>query len=205
MNQKYTLALPLYRQEQECKRLGFELSRQNLSNWIIKGATLLKPLYDELKLSLLTEPLLHADETVLEVLNEPGRPATSKSYVWVYRTSKSNEHPVVIYDYTQGRSGTFPKSFLKNWSGKYLHCDGYSGYKKLEDITLCGCLVHAKRKFHEALTANPDNEYAKKGEAYIRKLFAIEDEADKNELSAEERQKSFTDMMKLALETAIDL
>lgn len=68
MNQKYTLALPLYRQEQECKRLGFEISRQNLSNWIIKGAALLKPLYDELKCSLLNETLLHADETVLEVL-----------------------------------------------------------------------------------------------------------------------------------------
>ena len=196
MNQKYTLSLPLYRQEQEFKRLGIEITRQNLSNWIIKGANLLKPVLTEFKKSLKKEELLHADETVLEVLCEPGRTATCKSYVWVYRTSKSNEHPIVIYDYTQGRSGTFPKSFLKNWSGKYLHCDGYSGYKKLEDITLCGCLVHTKRKFHEALTANPDNEYAKKGEAYIRKLFSIEDEADKNELSAEERLKLRTEKSK---------
>ena len=30
MNQKYTLALPLYRMEQEFKRFGFEISRQNL-------------------------------------------------------------------------------------------------------------------------------------------------------------------------------
>lgn len=41
-------------------------------------------------------------------------------------------------------------AFLKNWEGTYLHCDGYSGYKKLKNVTLCGCLVHAKRKFHEA-------------------------------------------------------
>jgi purine-nucleoside phosphorylase len=37
-------------------------------------------------------------------------------------------------------------------------------------------------------------------------LLTISDSfVDKVELSAEERQKSFTDMMKLALETAIDL
>lgn len=113
MNQKYTLAVPLYRQEQEFKRLGFELSRQNLSNWIIKGAALLKPLYNELKSDLLKETLLHADETVLEVLNEPGRAATSKSYVWVYRTSRYNTHPVVLYEYTQSRGSVYPENFLK--------------------------------------------------------------------------------------------
>lgn len=187
MNQKYTLALPLYRQEQEFRRLGFELSRQNLSNWIIKGASLLRPLYDELKMSLMTEPLMHADETVLEVLNEPGRTSTCKSYVWIYRTSVYNSHPVILYEYTEGRSGIYPKNFLKGWSGTYLHCDGYSSYKKMENITLCGCLVHAKRKFHEALIASPDNEMAKTGENYILKLFAIEDLADKEQLTLEER------------------
>lgn len=187
MNQKYTLALPLYRMEQEFKRMGYEISRQNLSNWIIKGSNLLKPLYTRLVSELMSEELLHADETVLEVLHEPGKEATSKSYVWVYRTSESNTHPVIVYKYTQGRSGDYAKAFLKDWKGKYLHCDGYSGYKKLEGITLCGCLVHAKRKFHEAVEANPNNEDAKKGEAYIRKLFAVETEADNQKLSYDER------------------
>ena len=187
MNNKYTLALPLYRQEQEFKRLGFEISRQNLSNWILKGAALLNPLYLELKRQLLTETFLHADETTLEVLSEPGRKATSKSYVWVYRTSKYTLTPIVLYEYTEGRGGIFPKTFLKGWQGTYLHCDGYTGYKQLEGVTLCGCLVHAKRKFHDAVAASPDNEIAKKGEGYIRKLFAIEDKADKDGLSIEER------------------
>ena len=112
MNQKYTLALPLYRMEQEFKRLGFEISRQNLSNWIIKGANLLKPIYEQIKLSLLNETLLHADETVLEVLHEPEKEAGSKSYVWVYRTSHYNTHPAVVYEYTLGRSGDYAKEFL---------------------------------------------------------------------------------------------
>lgn len=122
-----------------------------------------------------------------EVLNEPGKDTKTKSYVWIYRTSVYNTNPVVIYEYTQGRSGAFAKAFLKEWQGTYLHCDGYAGYKKLEDKTLCGCLVHARRKFHEALVANPDNEMAKTGEDYLLKLFAVESMADKQSLSPEER------------------
>ena len=160
------------------------------------GAELLKPLYNELISNLMKEELLHADETVLEVLNEPGRPATAKSYVWIYRTSLYNKHPVMVYEYTSGRNGAYAQTFLKNWQGKYLHCDGYSGYKKLDGITLCGCLVHAKRKFHEALVANRENEYARQGEEYIRKLFAIEKEADKKGLSFEERLELRTEKSK---------
>ncbi len=60
-----------------------------------------------------------------------------------------------------GRSGDYAKEFLADWNGTYLHCDGYVGYKKLVGKTLCGCLVHAKRKFHEAYEINKSNEYAK--------------------------------------------
>ena len=63
----------------------------------------------------------------------------------------------------------------------------YVGYKKLENVTLCGCLVHAKRKFHKALIVSPDNEIAKTGEKYLCKLFALEHDADKQGISLEER------------------
>ena len=94
---------------------------------------------------------------------------------------------MILYEYTEGRGGIYPERFLKGWSGTYLHCDGYSGYKKLTNITLCGCLVNAKRKFHDALIASPDNEIAKTGENYLLKLFALEDYADKELMSLEER------------------
>ena len=179
LNQKYANAMPLYRQEQEFNRLGVSISRQNLSNWTIQGAKLLDPLFKAMKKELLANELLHADETTLEVLHEPGRESTSKSYMWLYRTSKCASHPVILFDYQVGRSGDYAKNFLKDWKGSYLHCDGYGGYKKLKDIvTLCGCFVHAKRKFHDAWIINKSNEDAKKGEDYIKKLFAIEHMAD---------------------------
>ena len=160
---------------------------KNVSNWTIKGADLLKPLMFEMKNELLSNELLHADETTLEVLKEPGRESTAKSYMWLYRTSECTKRPVVLYDYQIGRSGSHAMAFLKNWEGTYLHCDGYSGYKKLENVILCGCLVHAKRKFHEAWKVNQSNEEAKRGEVYIQKLFAIENKADQLGFDYEER------------------
>ncbi|SDF38149.1 IS66 family transposase [Sporomusa acidovorans] len=146
MSQKFVNAMPLYRQEQEFKRLGAILSRQNLSNWIIKGAGLLEPVLTALKQDLLARPLLHADETTLEVLCEPGRPAKADSYMWVYRTSGDTQHPIVLYDYQEGRSGQFAKDYLAGFTG-YLHTDGWNGYHKVEDagVTLCGCWAHYPR------------------------------------------------------------
>ena len=133
MSQKFVNAMPLYRQEQEFKRLGVILSRQNLSNWVIKGAQLLAPLLAALKQELLTRLILHADESILEVLCEPGRPAKTNSYMWVYRTSGDTNRPIVLYDYQEGRSGQFAKDYLDGFKG-YLHTDGWGGYHKVETL-----------------------------------------------------------------------
>ncbi len=178
MNQKFTNHMPLYRQEQEFKRFGVMLSRQTLSNWVIKGAAMLKPLYEHMHNILVHEDVLHADETTLEVLNEPGRPATSKSYMWLYRTSKFTQTPIVLYNYKIGRSGKYAEDFLKSFNG-YLNCDGWSGYHRLleHDVILCGCYSHLRRKFFEAykLLKNPKSDSIEAiGVAYCDKLFAFE-------------------------------
>ncbi|WP_037569157.1 IS66 family transposase, partial [Sporolactobacillus vineae] len=89
MSQKYVDGLPLYRQEQDFKRLGVALSRQTLANWTLYGANhWLTLVYERMKQHLLTRDILHADETTLQVLREPGRAATSKSYLWLYRSGR---------------------------------------------------------------------------------------------------------------------
>lgn len=178
MNQKFVNAMPLYRQEQEFRRMDVSLSRQNLSNWMIKGANILKPLATKMKEIMLLKDVLHADETTLEVLCEPSRPAQTTSYMWLYRTSGCDE-PIVIYDYQEGRSGIFAKNFLSGFKG-YLHTDGWGGYHRLEpDITLCGCWAHARRKFDEAFKAQSTKDVSSVagiGIAYCNKLFEIERE-----------------------------
>ncbi len=89
---------PLYRQEQELKRQGIPLSRQTMSNWILKASELyLEPVYEHLHRELLKRDVLHADETTLQVLHEPGKEPQSKSYMWLYRTSGDTDRPIVMY------------------------------------------------------------------------------------------------------------
>lgn len=175
MNQKFVNAMPLYRQEQEFKRLGILLSRQTLANWMIKGSQLLEPLIAAMKKELLKRQVLHADETTLEVLCEPDRPAQTTSYMWLYRSAGS-EKPIILYDYQQGRSGSFAKTYLEGYTG-YLNTDGWGGYHQLEpEVTLCGCWAHVRRKFEEALKIinGKKDSLEAEGLAYCNKLFEIE-------------------------------
>jgi len=196
MTQKFVMGSPLYRQEQELKRNGIMLSRQTMSNWLLKAAVdWLEPVYKCLYALLLLETVLHADETTLQVLHEDGKKAQAKSYMWLYRTSGCCERPIVLYDYQPDRKASRPKEFLDGFSG-YLHADGYAGYHSLpENITVIGCWAHARRKFDEALKSIPEKERegsaALTGKRYCDKLFAIEKELEKlsTESRLEERQK----------------
>lgn len=177
--QKFMMASPLYRQEQEWKQNGILLSRQTMSNWLIKACeNWLEPIYEEMKCRLCEHEALHGDETVLQVLKESGKPAKSKSYMWLYRTSGEAKHQIVLYDYQPDRRYTHPENFLKNFTG-YLHADGYDGYHKLpENIIIVGCMAHLRRKFFDALKVLPKDKQpgsnAAKGVDYCDKLFRTE-------------------------------
>lgn len=177
MTMKFVDGVPLYRQEQHYARLGIVLSRGVLSNWMLKGSEWLELIYGRMKVHLLKQEVLHADETTLQVLKEPGRPAESQSYMWLYRTG-SQGPPIVLYEYQQTRSREHPRNFLKGFKG-YLHADGYAGYHDIPDATLCGCWAHLRRKFDEALKGLPPKKRASGSRAKdaldrINRLFAIE-------------------------------
>jgi len=133
--------------------------------------------------------VLHADETTLQVLHEPGKKPQSDSNMWLYRTSSDTDKPIVLYEYQPGRGAKHPKEFLSGFHG-YLHTDGYAGYHDLgEDITVVGCWAHARRKFDEVVKSLPKGKVkgssASQGITYCNLLFGIEQEiADK---TAEER------------------
>ncbi|NRF96336.1 IS66 family transposase, partial [Paenibacillus frigoriresistens] len=178
MSQKYVESMPLYRQEQQFARFGVLLSRQTLANWMIYGADKwLSLLQRRMHEHLLDQDILHADETTLQVLQEPGRAAETKSYLWLYRTGRQGP-PIVVYDYQKTRAGEHPRDFLSGFSG-YLHVDGYAGYNKVADVTLIGCWAHARRKFDESLKALPNSKpkvsvAAQEGLDFCNRLFAIE-------------------------------
>lgn len=178
MTQKYVESMPLYRQEKYLERFGLSIPRQTLANWVIYGAnTWLSLIYDQMHIHLLEQDSLHADETTLQVLSEPGRPAKSNSYIWLYRTGREVP-PIILYDYQQTRASKHPRRFLEGFEG-YLHVDGYAGYNGIPGVILVGCWAHARRKFTEALTALPESARTssvkeKEGLAFCNQLFEIE-------------------------------
>lgn len=159
MNAKYVNGLPLYRISQEFLRNDIHISRQVMANWMIQCADrYLGILYDRLHKEMYRFHVLQADETPVMVTKD-GRPANSKSYMWIYRTGKSyTDTPVILYEYQRTRKSDHPEEFLKDFKG-IMVCDGYSAYRKLDrknpDIIFAGCWSHARRRFTEALKALP--------------------------------------------------
>ena len=158
MVQKFVMGSPLYRQEQEWSRAGVKLSRQTMSNWILRAAEdWLRPVYDQLHRELVGREVLHADETTLQVLREPGKSAQSKSYMWLYRTGCDAEHPIVLYEYRPNRRAENAAAFLRGFTG-YLHADGYSGYHKqgahIRELKERAARLAAKQENHKKLIAD---------------------------------------------------
>ena len=178
---KYQDALPLYRQETILQRIGVELPRATLANWMIQTGTLIQPVVNLLRDRLLDHDILQMDETTVQVLNEAGKSAQSKSYLWLQRGGPPDQ-PVVLYDYDPGRGAGVPKRLLADFSG-YLQTDGYDGYNAVvtaNGLIHVGCMAHARRKFSEAVKAQGKNK--KKGKAHqglvlIQKLYRVEKQA----------------------------
>ena len=178
-SQKYSMGLPLYRIEKGFQYEGVNISRQNMSSWVIKCYQMyLISIYSLLKSFLLAESTLHADETTIQVLRELDRPAQSKSYEWVYRTGACAKYKITIYEYTQTRHQKYPQAFLKDFQG-YLHTDGYQAYHNLnEDIVIVGCWFHARQYWEKLLKTIPKEKRegtdAEKGLQYINALFKLD-------------------------------
>ena len=191
MTQKFVMHSPLYRQEQELKQKGIELTRQTMSNWFITASRMwLEPLYDRLKEQLVEECVLHADETTLKVLRTKEKPTATKSYMWLYRTSGCADNQIVLYDYQPNRKAENAEKYLEDFSG-YLHTDGYKAYRSIDDVTIVGCWAHARRRFCEAMEVLTEEQRKDSVPAialeYCGKLYAIEKKI--KDMSLEDRLK----------------
>ena len=176
MTQKYVNGIPLYRQEQIWKREGVELSRATLANWVTEvSKRWLRPLYRLIRKQLPELDVIHADETVVQVLKEEGKPATSESRMWVYASGRYCKTPIRFFEYQPDRSGKHPAALLKDFSG-CLVTDGYAGYGQVTGAKRCGCWAHMRRKWREAMPkgATPATSKAAVGYEYCNKLFAME-------------------------------
>ena len=177
---KYQDALPLYRQSQIFARHGADIPRNTLARWMVQAGQRLLPLIETLRAQLLKAPLIHMDETTLQVNQEEGRKASAKSYMWVQRGGPPGQQ-VALFDYDPSRAGRVPVRLLGDYNG-CLVTDGYEGYAEVvrrNGITHAGCWAHARRKFVEAQKVQPKGKTGKADWALnqIRKLYAVETQA----------------------------
>ena len=178
---KYQDAIPLYRLSNILERLDIDVSRQTLSQWILKAAERLEPYADHLDATLTQGDLIQMDETAVQVLRDPKAPdkaPQSKSYMWVRRGGPPDKR-VILFHYEPTRSGDVPIKLLRDYRGA-LMTDGYEGYNavvRTNGLTHLCCMAHARRKFVEAQKAMPAK--TKNGRidmalSYFAKLYAIE-------------------------------
>ena len=177
---KFADALPLHRQGRILEqRFGVRFSRTTLAAWMIGAADkVLMPLLLLLESHLQACEYLHADETYFQVLDEPGKGAWQKSYLWA-RVSATGP-PIVRLNYHWSRSGAVADALFKDFAG-YLHTDGYPGYNGVaerETVTQLGCWAHARRKFDAAIKAagqdSPQADLAREALGFIRQLYVID-------------------------------
>jgi len=179
---KYVDHLPLYRQQQQFKRLGITIPRSTLCNWITQSAARLEVLYLKLIETVLVAKYLQVDETRIEVLDQEiedkilnrrkKKGKTHRGYYWGYLAVKEQ---LLFFEYDKSRRADQPMKRLADFSGT-LQTDAYEVYDKVctvySSIHHYYCLNHARRNFDQALSN--DKQRAEYALTAFQKLYAIE-------------------------------
>jgi transposase len=148
--------LPLYRQSEIMARERINISRQILSQWVLRAGMALKPLYNEMLFQVLQSGNVFYDETPIDML-DPGKGKTHQAYMWVLVGGKAIDPPYRIYDFCTNRCHYNAAELLKGYNG-LLHSDKYGAYEALANkkrFIWCPCWAHIRRKFIEAESGDP--------------------------------------------------
>ena len=125
---KYCDHLPLHRQAEIYAREDIDLSRSTMADMVGQSARLLRPLVDALGRHVMAGERVHADDTVVPVL-EPGLGRTRTARLWVYvrddRPFAGPDPAAMFYRYTPDRKGEHPRAHLSEFRG-ILQADGYA-------------------------------------------------------------------------------
>lgn len=180
---------PLYHLEKQLsERHGMDCTRQTMARWMIDLVEPLQPIYNLMKDHVIDYDVASCDATTLQVLNEPGRRAETKSYVYCVRGGPPDKS-VILYDYND----KLHKQFIKDWFagfGGYLHVDGdhfFEGVGEVDGVHLANCNSHARRKFEPIATAAKGRGIAKEALRFYKELYKVERDAKNNHLTPEQR------------------
>jgi transposase len=186
---KFFQGLPLYRLEELFKLQGVDLSRTKMASWLIQVSEKLQPIWNILEERSLQSGYMAIDATHVQVLKEVGREPESKSFMWA---RGSPELGIVLFDYDVSGGGAVAKKLMLDFKGA-LQADAHRGYGAIErkDILLLGCMMHARRRFHEAwLAAKKQPGLADNGLKMFKRLYKFEDAYKRQNLTPEQRYEA---------------
>jgi transposase len=181
---KYADGLPLYRQSAIYAREGIDLDRSTLADWVGRMAALLDPLVQAIGRHVRAGPVLHADDTTVEVL-APGQGRTRIGRLWAVvrdeRAFGGAAAPAAFYRYSPDRRAEHAEALLGSCRG-FLHADGYAGFNSLfahdpksgkPRLSEVACWAHARRNIYE-IYESTTSPLAKEALERIAELFEIE-------------------------------
>lgn len=166
---KYIDHLPLFRLEQIFARLGYEISRKTLSDWIGFCGEAVHPIVAEIERQLLASPWIQSDDTTL-IVKDQSNSIYRGGHLWVYLNGVGE----VLYDFSWQRNSESPRRRLSAFGG-YLQHDAAPAYDAIHrdyPIIEVGCWAHARRYFVDAIQGFPDE--GVEIVAMIRRLYEIE-------------------------------
>src|SRR3989344_2159615 len=122
---------------------NIHVSEGEVSNTIADQAQTLRPLYEQIKISIQAEPTAHLDETSWKLFNDP-----DKNFAWIMSGGQSKESIFLIGENRGG--GHVEKLLGQDYDGVVI-TDDYGAYKKLKKHQLCW--AHPIRKFRDLATS----------------------------------------------------
>lgn len=146
--------LPFYRQEQIFKtRYKVHIPRQNMVRWMEMIADRLEPVYRKISEVVLGGDYVQMDETPIRYL-DPGNGKTKMGYLWVNGKPGGD----AVFRWRTSRAAQCVKDILPPQFNGILQTDAYAAYgsfaKARPQVTMAGCMAHARRKFYEAREQN---------------------------------------------------
>lgn len=170
-HQKYGLGLPLYRQRGEWLRHGVDLSTQTACSWMGHLSRRLAPIVGAIRQQILSQPVLHLDDTPLKRWTGERRGSCHLARIWCYTAADQ-----VFFDFTDSRAGHWPVDLLRGYRG-HIVADAYGGHDALfadrgGTATEVACWAHARRPFHEL---HERSSLAREQLDLIQALYRIDD------------------------------
>ena len=176
IDKKCNLLVPLYRQAQYFEAKDLPISEQTLCKIMIDSGEMLISIYDKLKEKLLTQEVIHIDETTFKAIDIKNR---KTSYMYIYASSEFTLEQVRIYHFNKSRETDHVIDYLRNYNG-YISVDKYSGYNELIELgkKVQYCIIHARRKFNDIVKLLSEeqlkNSEANKIKCMIDELYVFE-------------------------------